>query len=96
MLLATYLRITTLRREVILQLCRVCVIKVSLMDYPLVSRPSSGSLGTSWTSFIRITSCIDEFESMRSALGKISFIAVDGSKKGLLELLEDRRLRSSL
>ncbi|MGK4107209.1 hypothetical protein AB0X64_08035 [Limosilactobacillus vaginalis] len=54
-------------------------------------------LGASWTSFSWIwnylpqTLCIDEFKSMRSALGKMSFIIVDGGKKGLLE---NCRLRS--
>ncbi|PEG78363.1 ISL3 family transposase, partial [Lactobacillus sp. UMNPBX18] len=40
------------------------------------------------------TLCIDEFKSMRSAKGKMSFIAVDGDRSCLFELLEDRRLRS--
>ena len=31
---------------------------------------------------------------MRSAKGKMSFIAVDGDRSCLFELLEDRRLRS--
>lgn len=89
-----------LRREVILQLCRVRTIKdiahdlfVSETTVQRVLRDLADQFQPDWN-YLPQTLCIDEFKSMRSAQGKMSFIAVDGSKKGLLELLEDRRLRS--
>lgn len=36
--------------------------------------------------------CVDEFKSMKSCKGAMSFICVDGESRQLLEVLEDRRL----
>lgn len=91
-----------LKREIVLRLCRIQSIKdiahdlfISeasvqrvLMDLADQYKPDLNSLPR--------TLCIDEFKSMRSVKGKMSFIAVDGNKQCLFELLEDRRLRSLL
>ncbi|WP_167790853.1 ISL3 family transposase [Vagococcus xieshaowenii] len=37
--------------------------------------------------------CIDEFKSMKSCEGSMSFICVDGVRNELFEILEDRRLQ---
>lgn len=42
--------------------------------------------------FLPQTLCIDEFKSMKSCSGSMSFICVDGDSGKMLEILEDRRL----
>ncbi len=48
---------------------------------------------TNWNFLPKIL-CIDEFKSMKSCPGSMSFICVDGERNQLLEVLEDRRLHN--
>ena len=89
-----------LRREVILRLTRIQTIKDIAHDL-FISEASVQrvllDLADQYKpnlNYLPETLCIDEFKSMRSAKGKMSFIAVDGDQSCLFELLEDRRLCS--
>lgn len=91
---------TDLRREIILRLTRIQTIKGIAHDL-FISEASVQrvllDLADQYKpnlNYLPETLCIDEFKSMRSAKGKMSFIAVDGDRSCLFELLEDRRLRS--
>ena len=89
-----------LKREIILRLTRIQTIKDIAHDL-FISEASVQrvllDLADQYKpnlNYLPETLCIDEFKSMRSAKGKMSFIAVDGDRSCLFELLEDRRLRS--
>lgn len=89
-----------LRREVILRLTRIQTIKDIAHDL-FISEASVQRILLDLVdqykpnlNYLPETLCIDEFKSMRSAKGKMSFIAVDGDRSCLFEPLEDRRLRS--
>ena len=91
-----------LKREIVLRLCRIQSIKDIAHDL-FISEASVQrvlmDLADQYKpdlNYLPRTLCIDEFKSMRSVKGKMSFIAVDGNKQCLFELLEDRRLRSLL
>lgn len=89
-----------LRHEIILRLTRIQTIKDIAHDL-FISEASVQrvllDLADQYKpnlNYLPKTLCIDEFKSMRSTKGKMSFIAVNGDRSCLLELLEDRRLRS--
>lgn len=93
---------TDLKREIILRLSRIQTIKDIAHDL-FISEASVQRVLLDLAdrfkpdlNYLPRTLCIDEFKSMRSAKGKMSFIAVDGDQRCLLELLEDRRLSSLL
>ena len=88
-----------LRHEIILRLTRVESIKDIADDLGISAstvQRTVESLADQITNpsrdYLPATLCIDEFKSMRSVSGKMSFIAVDGDRHELLEILEDRRL----
>lgn len=89
-----------LRREIIQRLCKVATIKdiahnlaISEVTVQHVLLDVAKEIQPQWN-YLPQTLCIDEFKSMRSAAGKMSFIAIDGDHHCLFEIVENRQLKS--
>ena len=88
-----------LRHEIVLRLTRVESIKdiaddlgISASTVQRTVKSLANQITNPSRNYLPEILCIDEFKSMRSVSGKMSFIAVDGNRHELFEILEDRRL----
>jgi transposase len=85
-----------LRNEIILRLTRVEFIKdiaddlgISASTVQRTVQSLADQITKPSRDYLPQNLCIDEFKSMRSVSGKMSFIAVDGDRHELFEILED-------
>lgn len=84
--------------QIILELKQVCSRKSIAQRYYVsdvtvlrLQEELAASAKTDWHTLPEVL-CIDEFKSMKSCEGAMSFICVDGRTNQIFEILEDRRL----